>query len=168
MEGSTMATADLHLGRHLWGLGASLITLVAGAWLMLAPFALGYQPYGADWISQTHNDFWVGLGVIIVSAIGVGLFVASLRSELRAAGVMRLQRRAPASFTASGTTPAGQFGTAAASAPGVPLASAAPQQSDFERAMAALATALAADMAERRKAENGPVQTLQSVREREQ
>jgi uncharacterized membrane protein YcjF (UPF0283 family) len=162
-----MATADLHLGRHLWGLGASLITLVAGAWLMLAPFALGYQPYGADWISQTHNDFWVGLGVIIVSAIGVGLFVASLRSELRAAGVMRLQRRAPAPFTASGTAPAGRPG-AAASAPGVPLAGAAPQQSDFERAMAALATALAADLAERRRAENAPVQTLQSVREREQ
>lgn len=155
-----MATPHVHLGRHLWGLGASLLTLVAGAWLMLAPFALGYQPYGADWISQTHDDFWVGLGVIIVSAIGFALFVASLRGELQTAGLINSPRRAPASFTTSGTA-------AAAGAPGVPVAGAAPQQSDFEQAVAALAKALAADLAERRRAENGPVQTLQSVRERE-
>ncbi len=162
-----MATPHVHLGRHLWGLGASLLTLVAGAWLMLAPFALGYQNYGADWISQTHDDFWVGLGVVIVSAIGFALFVASLRGELQTAGLINSQRRAPASFTASGTAPAGQPGAAAFSAPGVPVAGAAPQQSDFEQAVAALAKALAADLAERRRAENGPVQTLQSVRERE-
>jgi hypothetical protein len=159
MEGSMKATPHVYLGRHLWGLVASLLTLVAGAWLMLAPFALGYQPYSADWISQTHDDFWVGLGVIIFSAIGCALFVVSLRGELQTAGVTSPPRRAPAPFTAPGAPPAGQ--------PGVPMAGVAPQQNDFEQAVAALAKALAADLAERRRAENGPVQTLQSVRERE-
>lgn len=143
-----MNTHTAHLGGHLWGFGASVVTLLAGAWLVLAPFALGYQPYGAGWANQTHNDFWVGLGVILVSLIGLSFFTASIQGELRDAGVIRQRRRAPAVAAATASAP---NGLAAA-----PVAGGQPGQTgDFEHAMAALAAALAADLTERRKASNG-------------
>jgi hypothetical protein len=45
-------------------MGASLLIFLAGGWLILAPFALGYQPYGADWVNQTTADFATGIPVL--------------------------------------------------------------------------------------------------------
>ncbi len=119
----------ISLGRNLWGLGASLVTLLVGASLIVAPFALGYQPYGADWVSQTSNDFWVGLAVVIVSLAGLGLFVGSLLGDLRAAGVIKPEPQPT----------------------GARSPSLAASEEDPERAIAALAAALAASLAERRQ-----------------
>ncbi|HEX8959712.1 MAG TPA: hypothetical protein VF770_07810 [Solirubrobacterales bacterium] len=126
-----MEPRGISLGRNLWGLGASLVTLLVGASLIVAPFALGYQPYGADWVSQTSNDFWVGLAVVVVSLAGLGLFVGSLLGDLRAAGVIKPEPE---------PTPAG------ARSPSL-----APSDDDPERAITALAAALAASLAERRQ-----------------
>ncbi len=124
-----MESRGISLGRNLWGLAASLVTLLVGASLVLAPFALGYQPYGADWVSQTNNDFWVGLAVVVVSLAGLGLFVGSLLGDLRVAGVIKPQ-----------PTPAGaRSPTLVASG------------EDSERAITALAAALAASLTERRQ-----------------
>jgi hypothetical protein len=76
------------LAKHGWALGTCVVTLLAGAWLMLAPFALGYQGYGASWSTQTINQFWLGLGVVVFSALGLALFAIALASELREAGVL--------------------------------------------------------------------------------
>lgn len=158
-----MTTAKVHLSKYFWGLAASLVTLLAGAWLMLAPFALGYQPYGAGWIDKTNNDFWFGLGILVVSLIGIVLFVASLVGHLRAVGVVRSRYEA----ASSGAFKAQQRG----SLPSVMRptdATQAGQQTEFEQAIAMLATTLAADLAERRKAQsadNGrqPAPTMQSA-----
>ena len=84
-----MPSRSVGLARYLWGVGASLVTLIVGAWLILAPFALGYQPYGADWVSQTTNDFWVGIVVVVLSLVSLGLFASSLMGSLRASGVIQ-------------------------------------------------------------------------------
>ena len=95
-----MQITRLTIGKYIWGMAASLIILLAGGWLILAPFALGYQPYGADWVSQTTNDFWVGIPVAVVALLSFVLFFASLIASLRAAGLMfarpRVQQQAPA------------------------------------------------------------------------
>ena len=52
-----MRTTLFTPSKYICGMVASLIIFLAGKWLILAPFALGYQPYGADWVSQTTNDF---------------------------------------------------------------------------------------------------------------
>ena len=65
------------IGKYIWGMTASLIILLAGGWLILASFALGYQPYGVDWVSQTMNDFWVGIPVAVV-ALAEGGVVGSV------------------------------------------------------------------------------------------
>ncbi len=66
----------------------SLILFLSGGWVILAPFALGYQPYGADWVRQTTNDFATGMPVAVVALVGFALFFASLLGALRTAGVL--------------------------------------------------------------------------------
>ncbi len=128
------------LSRYYWGLGACLLTLLTGAWLILAPFALGYQAYGAAWTSATKNDFWFGLGIVVVSAAGLALFAGSLVGALRAAGVVQPRPR---------PQPQPAPPSAGLAAPAAPVTS-APLPGDLERTLATLAAALAADLNERR------------------
>ena len=132
-----MQPRSVGLARNLWGLGASLVALIVGAWLILAPFALGYQPYGADWVSQTSNDFWVGIAVVLLSLVGLVLFVMSLMGSLRAGGVLRRRVRAEETTAA------------------YPAEAAQPAPEAWERTIADLASALAEDLAERRRASAG-------------
>jgi len=115
---------------------ASLIILLAGGWLILAPFALGYQPYGADWVNQTTNSFVVGICVALVALLALALFFMSLLGSLRAAGVLAARAQATATYQAQATMP---------QAP-------SQAQSDLDKTLATLAAALAADLSSRRQA----------------
>src|SRR5215831_3875700 len=84
------------LGKYVCGMAASLIIFLAGGWLILAPFALGYQPYGADWASQTTNSFVMGICIAVVALVAFGLFVYSLLGSLRTAGVLAVPSKAVA------------------------------------------------------------------------
>jgi hypothetical protein len=144
-----MSVTRPSLGKYICGMVASLVIFLAGGWLILAPFALGYQTYGADWVSQTTNDFVVGICVAVVALIGFVLFFASLLGSLRAAGVIAARPRSQA-VAAPAQTPS-QAGA-------VPAA--ASNQSDLDRTLATLAQALAADLNARRQG-NGDPQTNQ-------
>src|SRR5437763_16619403 len=91
------------VGKYIWGMAASLIILLAGGTLILAPFALGYQPYGADWVRQTTNDFWICIPIVVVALPSFALFLSSLMASLRASGVVLSEPQLPAS---SGIIPA--------------------------------------------------------------
>jgi len=67
-------------------LSASMTTMLAGGWLVLAPFALGYQPDGADWADPTIADFTTGLVLLAVGAIVTVVFAVSVVARLRPAG----------------------------------------------------------------------------------
>jgi hypothetical protein len=123
-------------------MAASLIIFLAGGWLILAPFALGYQPYGASWVSQTTNNFVVGICVAVVALIAFGLFFSSLLGSLRAAGVIT----APTRVVAQPAT------TYQAQAPAAAPQYAAQNQADLDKTLATLAAALAADLSARRQA----------------
>jgi len=139
MEVSHMPTTRLTLGKYLWGMVTSLIIGLAGGWLILAPFALGYQPYGADWVSQTTNDFATGIPVAVVALVGFAFFFVSLLSALRAAGVLAARTRPQAQAQA-------------AFQPQTPMSLVpATTQSDLDRTLATLAAALAADLSARRQ-----------------
>ena len=129
-----MPTTQPTVGKYLVGMVASLLIALAGGWLILAPFALGYQPYGADWASQATNDFATGIPVAVVALIGFVLFFTSLLGALRAAGVL-----------AARTRPAVQ--SQAASLPQAPVAVVpATAQNELDRTLVTLAAALAADL----------------------
>jgi hypothetical protein len=133
-----MQTPHIRLGKHYWVLSACFVALVAGGWLMLAPFALGYQNYGATWTPQAVNQFWVGLGVVLLAVAGIALTALDLRRDLRdagilAAGVGRPPQTAPAGRPMVTTRPRpqtpyppGMAGEAPMYAPGSYMAGRAP------------------------------------------
>lgn len=126
-------------GKYVIGMVVSLVIFLAGGWLILAPFALGYQPYGADWVSQTTNDFVVGICVAVVALVSFALFLFSLLGSLRAAGVIAARPRTQAAVVTETAPHAG------------PAPAAAAPQSDLDRTLATLAQALAADLSLRRQ-----------------
>jgi hypothetical protein len=150
MEVSHMRTTQPALGKYICGMVASLVITLAGGWLILAPFALGFQPYGADWTSQTVNNFAMGIPVAVVGLISFALFFYSLLGALRASGVIIARPRpvaqAPAAYQPQVTAPQAS----------------APSQSDLDRTLATLAEALAADLTARRQASSDQ-QSDQSV-----
>lgn len=133
-------------GKYICGMVASLAIFLAGGWLILAPFALGYQPYGADWVSQTTNDFVVGICVAAVALVSFVLFLFSLLGSLRASGVIAARSRSQAVAVVEAAPQAG------------PTPAAASTQSDLDRTLATLAQALAADLSMRRQG-SGDTQT---------
>ncbi|MBA2346402.1 MAG: hypothetical protein H0V83_15190, partial [Rubrobacter sp.] len=74
--------------KYFIGAVGALIGVLAGAWLMLAPFALAYQPSGADWADPTYTDFWTGLPLLIVSLVGLVVYAAGLVGEMRERGII--------------------------------------------------------------------------------
>lgn len=134
-----MRTRQLTVSKYICGMVASLIIFLAGGWLVLAPFALGYQPYGADWVSQTTNDFVTGISVAVVALLSFAFFFLSLLGALRAAGILTARQRRQAQAPVLTQAPAS-----------MPQPSAA-QQSDLDKTLATLAAALAADLSARRQ-----------------
>jgi hypothetical protein len=89
------------VGATLGVVGAAF-AMLAGGWLMLAPFALGYQPDGADWVDPTHADFWAGLGLAVLGLIVLVVSAVDLVGRLRAAGAIAGNRPAPAAAEPAG------------------------------------------------------------------
>jgi len=143
-----MKTTRPSLGKYVCGMAASLIIFLAGGWLILAPFALGYQPYGADWVSQTTNSFVIGICVALAALVAFVLFFNSLLGSLRASGVLvapsRIVAQAPISYQAQAPMPQ----------------STAQSQSELDKTLATLAAALAADLNSRRQAGNDQTESI--------
>lgn len=72
--------------RRIIGATASLLTLVAGLWLVLSPFAIGFQAKDTDWTDATLTDVWTGIPLALVGLTGVIVFALALRRSLVEAG----------------------------------------------------------------------------------
>jgi len=120
--------------KYVIGAVGALLGVLAGAWLMLAPFALAYQNSGADWADPTYVDFWTGLPLLVVSLVGLILYVSGLVEELRRRGIMRRPY----------AEPAGQ-----PQAPGEPSDDASGSENNMEQILLPLVTAMLKDMQER-------------------
>ncbi|MEQ4720237.1 hypothetical protein [Nonomuraea sp. B19D2] len=81
--------------RKFVGTVAAALAVLAGLWLMIAPFALGTQPENADWTNATRSEFFTGLGVVVVGLIGAICFVAAIYAELVARGLVVVRQRRP-------------------------------------------------------------------------
>ncbi len=143
-----MATRTVGIAKYFVGIGVSLLGLLAGAWLMVAPFALGFQ-FGDDWTKATKIDFWTGAGVAAVALLGLLLFIGTLRGELKAAGIIGVKPAPAAPVKAEAPAQDQPEVAAQASVTG----------DEFDRAIASLAATLAADLAERRKMTAGHTST---------
>ena len=106
--------------RLILGLGWSLVAGLTGGWLVLAPWALGQQG-GSDWTTVTRNEFGSGLGLIVLAVAGIAIVAVQMVRTLREAGALA---PGPVSGQADGVT-------------------ASPE---MEKALIALAQALADDL----------------------
>lgn len=68
--------------RYLWPMAAHAVLLLIGLALLVAPFALRYQPAGAHWTSVTETSFWSGVGLLVFACVGLLGWVSGLRREL--------------------------------------------------------------------------------------
>jgi len=116
--------------RIVLGAAWALTTGLAGGWLMLSPWALGQQASGKDWTSVTQADFFTGLGLVILSALGLGLVAAQSVAVLRQAGVVGGRE-----------APAGRSGSR-----GVADGAGAMDPADFENTLVGLAQALTREL----------------------
>lgn len=129
--------------RRLAGGTASCLALLAGLWIVLAPFALGTQKSGADWTDETITDVATGLGLAALGLIGIIAFVAAIRQHLVERGNIaprHRQRRVerPAAAPA-GDAPSAQQGA----------------ESELSAVLAPLVAALTRDVTREQQAANG-------------
>ncbi len=91
----------LRFGRHLCAFAVTAVALLAGVWLMMAPWVLWYPRPAGGWGAPTLIDFWTGVAVVTLSGVTALLYAAALRDALRCACLVpghtrgsRRQRRA--------------------------------------------------------------------------
>jgi hypothetical protein len=129
------------VSKYFIGMAGALGGMLVGAWLMLAPFALAYQPSGADWADPTYTDFWSGLPILVVSLIGLVTYALGLVAELRRRGIIERKEAPQAQRARAAGIPAG----------GETLTNAG----DIEQILLPLVAAMLKDMQDRRQEENG-------------
>src|SRR5690606_9782878 len=84
-RGTPERLPDLAGGRAMsakLGVTALAPLLLAGLWLVAAPFVVGYQPRDAALTPATVNDLWVGGALAGVSFLGLIGYAAALLREL--------------------------------------------------------------------------------------
>lgn len=129
------------MSKYFIGMAGALGGMLVGAWLMLAPFALAYQPSGVDWAAPTYTDFWSGLPVLVVSLIGLIMYALGLVAELRRRGIIERKETSQAQR---------------AQVAGIPAGGEVPTNAgDIEQILLPLVAAMLKDMQDRRQEENG-------------
>jgi hypothetical protein len=61
-------------------MAGTVVLFGAGLWLVVAPFAVGYQPRGHSWTASTLSDVAVGAVLIIAAS---GAFFTALAGAVR-------------------------------------------------------------------------------------
>ena len=131
--------------KYLIGLVGALGGMFAGAWLILAPFALAYQPSGAEWAAPTYVDFWTGLALLVISLFGLVMYIVGLTGELRRRGIIEAREAPEAQQVQAAGMPVTQAG-------GVDQVG----SKDIEQILLPLVTAMLKDMQDQRqREENG-------------
>lgn len=125
--------------KYIAGLGSGVLCALAAGWLILAPFALGYQPAGQAWSDATGTELWTGIGLLVLALAAAVLYARGLVGELRLRGLL-----AP--------RPSGRVRPAASRAAGVEAG--APSQADqtqpqMDEVLLPLVTAVLADLQQR-------------------
>ena len=81
-------------GRYLSGLCVAGLGLCAAGWLVLTPFAFGYQSRG--WHTATLTDLATGSGLAVICVITLLAWTCAWRRTVRADGVLSRPTRGPA------------------------------------------------------------------------
>jgi hypothetical protein len=69
-------------GKDKLGIAVLIVALLGGAWLMTAPYIVGYHTVGEDWSVGTRNEFFTGLGLVTLAFCTGVVFAANALREL--------------------------------------------------------------------------------------
>src|SRR5579859_4303532 len=111
MDGAGPSAYPGSIGRYLSGLCVAGLGLCAAGWLVLTPFAFGYQSRG--WHNATLTDLATGSGLAVICVVTLLAWTVAWRRTLRADGVLsRPERRAARVLHRRGRTAGAQAETA--------------------------------------------------------
>ena len=68
--------------KYLWPLTVSALLVLAGVALLVAPFALSYQPAHASWNVATETSFWSGIGLVVFALLALFGWFTGLRQAV--------------------------------------------------------------------------------------
>src|ERR1700722_6189698 len=94
MDGAGSSACPGPTGRYVAGLCAAGLGLCAAGWLVLTPFAFGYQ--GRGWHAATLTDLATGGGLAVICVTTLIAWPLAWRRVLRADGVLTRPERGPA------------------------------------------------------------------------
>jgi hypothetical protein len=128
------------------GLAGGATVALIGIWLVLAPFAVGYQPDGAGWVDATLIGVVTG-GVLIVLGLGTLLVLAlGLRDEARRHGIDPVTSAEPIEVDPAPEDPTGEG----------PAAEDPAEGAELQTVLAPLAAALLEDLRNGQDERTGP------------
>lgn len=91
--------------KYVWPLATGALALLAGAFLIVWPFALHWN-HGGGWTLATQVDVWSGVGVVVVSLVGLWGWYRGVQIELVERGIVRVPEPEGAHATEDQTEPA--------------------------------------------------------------
>ncbi len=94
MDGAGSSACPGPMGRYLAGLCVAGLGLCGAGWLVLTPFAFGYQSRG--WHTARLTDLATGSGLAVICVITLLAWTCAWRRTLRADGVLSRPERGPA------------------------------------------------------------------------
>jgi len=94
MDGAGASACPDPTGRYLSGLCVAGLGLCAAGWLVLTPFAFGYQGRGRH--AATLTDLATGGGLAVICVTTLIAWTLAWRRALRADGVLTRRERGPA------------------------------------------------------------------------
>ena len=94
MDGAGSSACPGPRGRYLSGLCVAGLGVCAAGWLVLTPFAFGYQ--GRGWHAATLTDLATGGGLAVICVTTLIAWTVAWRRALRADGVLTRPKRVPA------------------------------------------------------------------------
>jgi hypothetical protein len=94
MDGAGSSACPGPTGRYLSGLCVAGLGLCAAGWLVLTPFAFGYQ--GRGWHAAMLTDLATGGGLAVICVTTLIAWTLAWRRALRADGVLTRPERVPA------------------------------------------------------------------------
>lgn len=99
-----MPTADrFRPAPFIAGLAGAITVMLIGIWLIIAPFAVAYQPDGADWVDATIVGVATGAGVTLIGLLTLLVVAGALRAEVRRRGLAPNSLPAPTDSDADGS-----------------------------------------------------------------
>lgn len=128
--------------QRLTGAVTSALAMLAGLWLILAPFALGTQPNNIDWKQETFTNVWSGIGLGTLGLIGVITFITGLIQHLGHRGLITRRSQNRPSSTRAQPEPA------PTTDPATPSSS-----TELDKLIAPLVASLATDLTRDRETE---------------